>query len=184
MKSLEQRHRELNRKVQTAVLLACLALMAVLVAVMYAQRGKPQELYTDRVDYTQPVRSDGPDGRYLESYHEGHFGQSVLFMDFVPTGIRICGPEGETLWEMKGRVVNSLFWSPDGRYAAVSCRTAERGWTLVVDTETWTETELTPPAEAVGEQVYYYAVAWDEEGLLLCWDYGDRRAQGRTVWNP
>lgn len=184
MESLFDRSRRHRRNVQAVLLFAALAALIVLTAVTLARRKESTAIYTGRINYETTARADAPDGRYLESYHVGHFDQGVLFLDFVPTGIRICAADGTTLWEMPGRVVNSLFWSPDGRYAAISTCTDEGGATVVVDTTDWSKITLTPPAAASGAKIYYYAVSWDADGLHLCWDYGDKHAQGETVWKP
>lgn len=185
MKSLFDRHRAAIRNVQAVVLIAALILMVVLVAVtlIRARSGKP-ETYINRIDCTAPVRADASDGRYIESYKEGKYTQSVLFLDFVPTGIRICESSGKVLWEMPGKVVCGLFWSPDGRYAAVSWSTENGGSTVVVDTKDFSEQTVPLPSEVKEKKVWLYAAKWTEEGLLLSWDFGDRKSQGTMVWNP
>jgi len=186
MKSMFDRHRAAIRNVQIAVLIAALLLLIALTAVtlLKARSGDAAEPYLNRVECTSPARADAPDGRYIESYKNGKFQQSILLLDFVPTGIRICAQSGATLWEMPGKIVCSLLWSPDGRYAAVSYSTEKGGDTVVVDTTGYSEQTVPLPTEAQGDEVWLYAVRWTDEGLLLCWDYGDKLAQGNILWNP
>lgn len=186
MKSLFDKHRKAIRNVQAAVLVAALLLMIILTAVTLhkAKSGDAAEPYLNRVECTSPARADALDGRYIESYKNGKFQQSVLLLDFVPTGIRICTKSGKTLWEMPGKVVCSLLWSPDARYAAVSYSTEKGGSTIVVDTTDYSEQTVPLPSEAQGAKVWLYAIRWSDEGLLLCWDYGDKLVQGKTLWNP
>lgn len=189
MESLYDQHRRYGRNIEAVILILCILLFAYLAIDLWVTRPDEPEVYEDRVDYTHCISIISPDGTMvLESYSDKHFDQSVFFQDFVPTGIRICDQNGETLWEMTGSVVNSLFWSPDSRYAAISYRThlGEQyfGKTVVVDTTDYSVQEPPLPAEAVGDEVYFYAATWDETGLHLCWDYGNCKAQGSTVWNP
>lgn len=185
MKSLFDRHRAAIRNVQAVVLVAALILMVILVVVTLLKAKDGQvEQYLNRVDCTAPARADASDGRYIESYKTGKFQQSVLMMDFVPTGIRICDAEGATLWEMPGKIVCNLLWSPDGRYAVVSYSTDEGGNTVVIDTSDYSEQTVPLPKQAPAGPVWLYAINWDTEGLRLCWDNGDRQALGSMYWNP
>lgn len=97
----------------------------------------------------QPAVLEGealsPDGRFLARV-EGHR-ESVTGMGLYPAEkVQITDAKtGEVLWEGDGFYEQSIFWSPEGGFAALA-RSARTWCTItVIETDGWTEWDFTLP---------------------------------------
>ena len=172
-------------------MIGLLLLLAMTAAVIGAdalgtaqQQAAEETAYAELLANTPVAELEGepvsPDGRF----EVRAVGKSDLYVSGVvtPEKLQVVDREtGEVKWEDQGWVTQSVLWSPDSRYLALSY--SARTWQAVtiIETDTWTSCDFTLPDGSPIPEYTFLPEDWgvwentivDENSFCVTVDYGD-----------